>query len=131
MANTEPVTFTVSVDGEVTKEKYRGEFKTKPRLSHRDQMQRDRIRRELLGGDPKFADQRALYQAEIFSQLSVRIIKAPSWWIESNGGLDLEDDAVIAEVYQKTMKVEADAIAEMQKGAEDAKADLRDIQNEK
>jgi hypothetical protein len=127
----EPISFTVSVDGEITGEKYRGEFKAKPRLSHRDQMQRDRVRRELLGGDPQFADQRTLYQAEIFSQLSVRIIKAPSWWTDSNGGLDLEDDAVIAQVYKQVMKLEEDAIAALKKEGEEAKDELAKIQEQK
>lgn len=129
--NSEPINFTISVDGEVTGEKYRGEFKAKPRLSHRDQMQRDRVRRELLGGDAQFADQKTLYQAEIFSQLAVRIIKAPSWWTDSNGGLDLEDDAVIAQVYKQAMKLEEEALAALKKEADAAKADLAEIKEQK
>jgi hypothetical protein len=120
----EPITFTISVDGEITGEKYRGEFKAKPRLTHREQLQRDRIRRELIGPDPSNAEVRALKQAEILSELAVRIVKAPSWWTESSGGLDLEDDAVLAEVYKQAMKAEEELLKALKEKADAAKADL-------
>lgn len=131
MANTDAVSFTISVEGENSKELFRGEFKAKSRLTHREQMRRDQIRRELLGGDPKFADSRAINQAEIFSQLSVRIVKAPNWWVDAQGGLDLTDDSVIVEIYTKVMRLEADALAAIQKQGEEAKKDLADLAEQK
>lgn len=121
--NTE-VSFSISCKGEVTGEDYKGSFKVKTRLSHRDQLSRDRIRRDLLGVDAANASTRAHTQAEVFSQLAVRVTSSPSWWTDNADGLDLADDAPVKEVYAAALKAEQDAIDELKKQAEGAKADL-------
>lgn len=122
----QPVEFTISVVGEKTNTTWHGAFKAKPLLSHRDELIRDARRRELLGGvNPQFADPRQLNQADIFAELAVRLVSAPSFWADNGGGLDLLDDNVVAEVYKQAIKIETDALADIKKKAEEAQAQLR------
>ncbi|CAB4127009.1 hypothetical protein UFOVP75_53 [uncultured Caudovirales phage] len=118
--------FSISVIGERTQEKWFGEFTAKTLISHRDELRRDAIRRELLGGtNPQFADVRQKNQAELFAEMSIRITKAPSWWMESNGGMDMYDDNVIAEVYAECLKAEQVALKAIQDAGAKAQADLK------
>lgn len=118
------VQFTVSVIGETTGEKWYGQFKTKTRLSHRDQFRRDQIRRDLLGPNPEGASPRAENAAEVFSEIALHLVEAPSWWKNADNGLSLEDDNVVAEVFNEIMKAKAEAQAALAKKAEDAKKAL-------
>lgn len=117
--------FTISVVGEVSGETFRGEFRALKFLTHRQQLLLDQKRRELLGGNAEFSSQRARNQAEIFSQLFVRLSEAPKWWLESGNGMDLVDDNIMVEVFNAAMKVEEEAVASVKKKAEDAKEALK------
>ena len=117
--------FTISVVGEVSGETFRGEFRALKFLTHRQQLLLDQKRRELLGGNAEFSSQRARNQAEIFSQLFVRLSEAPKWWLESGNGMDLVDDNIMVEVFNAAMKVEEEAVSSVKKKAEDAKEALK------
>lgn len=121
--NTE-TSFSISVKGETTGDDYKGNFSVKTRLSHRDQLNRDRIRRDLLGEDAASASPRAHTQAEVFSQLAVRVTKSPSWWSDNANGLDLMDDAPVKAVYDAALKAEQEALDVLKSQAEDAKESL-------
>lgn len=121
------IPFTISVTGDTTNEKWVGTFKCKPRLSHRDQLTKDRIRRELLGPDANNASTRALNQSEIFAQLAVRLSESPSWWKDNGNGLDLADDNVVAEVFEACLRVEKESVEALTKDGEAAKAELQKI----
>lgn len=116
--------FTVSVTGEVTGQVWAGAFKVKTRMSHRDHMTQDRLRREYLG-PLEGASPRAAASAEIFSQLAVRIVDAPSWWADNGAGLDLADDNVVSQVYEAAMKAEREAIEALKKAGEAAREELK------
>jgi len=116
--------FSVNVTGETTGEVFPGVFKVKTRLSHRDALNRDQIRRSLLGPNPAGASPRAESIADIFSELGVRIVDAPSWWVNSDGGMELSDDAVVAEVYKQAMAAAQVANDELKAKGEAAKKDL-------
>ncbi len=121
--------FNLSCKGEVTGEDYKGNFVVKTRLSHFDQLQRDEVRRRLLGPSPdgqQPGDQAAV-TAEVFSQLAVRVIKAPSWWAGSNNGIDLIDSTPVSQVYEAAMKAERDEIERLK--AEGVKAE-KELKNE-
>lgn len=120
--NTMP--FKVDIEGETTGTRWTGNFEAKIRLSHADELQRDRLRREYLGPNPEQASERAKDQANILSQLAVRVTKAPLWWSENRGGLDLCDDSVIAEVFAQAVRVEKETLDEVRKKAEEAKQGL-------
>jgi hypothetical protein len=125
------VPFTLQLDGETTGTPWFGKFKAKIRLSLRDQLNRDKIRRELLGSMGGTPDDRALSIAIIISELTVRLVEAPPWWREQANGLDLEDGNVVSKVYDEAMKVEADALDNRKKKADEAKGELKQVQAEK
>lgn len=123
--------FTLHVVGETTERTWAGEFRAKKRLSHRDHLKKDQVRRELLGGQPGVPTERALSTAMILSELAVRLTKAPAWWAEEGNGIDLEDDNVIGVVYNDALKVETDAIEAKKKKAEKVQDDLRKAADER
>lgn len=118
------VSFTVSVNGEVTGEKFYGTFKCKTRLSHRDMLTIDKIRRELLGTNAEEASPDARAFAAAIAQLSVRLTSAPAWWTDNGNGMDLSDEEVVAAVLSEAIKAETDARASVIKKAQDAEKDL-------
>lgn len=120
------VPFSIHEVGDVTEKTYTGEFRAKVRLSHRDQLRKDQVRREILGGQPGVPGDRALTTSMILSELAVRLTSVPEWWTDSAGGLDLEDDNVIGKVYDAAMKVEGDAVEAKKKKAEAEQKRLRD-----
>lgn len=118
------VDFSVNILGEVTQTNWVGNFSAKIRLSKGDELQKDRIKKELLGPNPKDSDPRAQDLAEVISQLSVRLTKSPAWWKESRNGLELADDSVLAKVYEEALRIEKEALEELQKKANEAKESL-------
>lgn len=125
------VPFDLDVVGESTESTFKGAFRAKVRLSFREQLRMDQIRRELLGPDPAGnASPDAAAFAIALAELSVRIVEAPEWWKEAKGGLDLEDENVLLEVWEKVkaiLKEEADKKAEAAKAAEE---ELREFRRE-
>lgn len=117
--------FSISIEGEVTGEKWTGDFSAKKRLSHRDALRKDQVRRELLGAQPGEPSDRALSIAVILSELSVRLTRTPRWWSEKNGGLDLDDENVLAEVYQKAIDIEVQDAKQRKEKAEEAIKEMR------
>jgi len=116
--------FTVSIptsDGDTL----RGKFKIKLRLSHRDRLQMDEIRRSLLGTKSSEASQEAYGLATALAKIQVHLIDAPSWWKENSNGLDFEDDEVVLRVLEALTKVESDYQAKIKKDADEARGDLK------
>lgn len=110
--------FSISLVGDETGEKWVGDFRAKERLTHRDTLIKDARKRELLGPQGGTPDQRAFSVAVIVSELTVRLTKMPKWFEESSLGLDLEDENVLADIYDKVMKIEKDARAAREKKSE-------------
>ena len=125
MKTYEPQEFSVKVIGETTGEEYVGKFKCRRLLTHAQQLEVDRLRREFLGSMGDQASPRAQNQAAVLASLAVRLLEVAPFWEGSNRGFDLFDDNVIKEVYEAAIKSESDLIAEIQKRAEEAKKDLK------
>lgn len=119
------VPFSISLIGETSDEKWVGDFRAKRTLSHRDQLRRDQIRRELLGASGGPPTERAMSIAMVLSEVAVRITKAPKWWAEKAEGLDLVDDNVVAEVYDHVMRVEREAVEEKKAKAAQVQDEMR------
>lgn len=117
--------FTLHVVGEVTGKTWSGEFRAKKRLSHRDHLRKDQVRRELTGGAPGAVDERAYSTAHVLSNLAVRLTKWPEWWDSCGQGLDLEDDKVLRILHDKALEIEAEAAEAKKKAAEEAQAEMR------
>lgn len=101
--------FSIDVKGVTTGEKFWGDFRAKTSLSFRDELNEDKIYRELLGPRPDDAQPRAKNQAKCLAQLSVRLTEFPTWWKERGDGLDISDDNVIEAILLKAVEVEATA----------------------
>lgn len=120
------VEFTISVIGETTGETLRGKFRAKKRLTHLDRLQRDQIRRDLLGAtSPGTASAEAQSLALGLADLRVRLTETPTWWKDSNDGLDLADENALVAVYEGAQKVEQEARLAVQKAAEAAAEALK------
>ncbi len=117
--------FTLTVVGETSDTTWTGEFRAKKWLSHRDQLLKDQVRRELLGGQTGQPTDRALTTSMILSELRVRLTKFPEWWPTTNMGLDLADDNVIGTIYDKAMAIEQEAIEAKKKKAEKVQEQLK------
>lgn len=118
-------TFSINVKGEKTQEDYRGVFEVKLTLSHRESLVKDQRRRELLGPKPEAADKEARNIAFVFAKLYIHITKAPSWWTEADGGVDLLDEAPVMEVLKKLEELEEAALAKL---LADKKADAKALE---
>lgn len=119
------VPFTISVEGDKTGEKFFGEFKAKPFLSHGDELYRDRLRKEYLGPSPEASSQEAIERAEILSQLAVRLQDAPKWWKEARNCLDLYDSNVVFEVFSGVAKIAQEAMENVKKKADAVTPELQ------
>jgi len=116
--------FVVNVNGDTTGENQTGKFVAKKRLSFNDQLRRDNFRRQMLGEAPGEPTPRVASMATVFSELLVRLLEAPSWWVDADEGRELEDENVIVDVYEKALKVESDAKAEIAKRAAEARGEV-------
>lgn len=121
--------FAITKVGDCTAREYAGTFEVKVKMSHRDYLTQDRIRRELIGPESAAPGIRAARIAEMLSQCAVRIVKAPSWWTDATedgvAGLGLEDDNVLEAVYNETMMRDKRIAEALRKAEEQAKRDLK------
>lgn len=113
--------FAINEIGAVTKERYTGTFQVKRVLTQREEFLADHRRRSILGPNPENSSMAMAQNAYALGQLSVRIVKAPTWWnpnSEDVGGLDLLDENLIAKVFEETLKAEQEWRDEIAKKAE-------------
>jgi hypothetical protein len=123
----ETTEFRISVTGDKSGETYIGTFKCLRRLSHRQELARDRKYRELLGENPTTASEFAKEKAEIFADLAVCLTDVPVWWKETGYGLDLVDDNVVGAVWSESIKIRVDAIKEVQEKGKASEARLKEM----
>lgn len=57
--------------------------------------------------------------AVILANLRAKIIKAPTWWEQSNGGLDILDEDIVVKLYNKVRQKEQEWRDSVKKMAED------------
>lgn len=124
MIDVQPVVLNIKVIGETTGQEYTGTFKIRPVLTQAEQLTRDSIMRDLLGGRASDATPRAASQAMLLAEIRVRSIETPMFWREASDGLNLYDESVMAAVYDKIQETEKNWRQEIKKKAEEAKAEL-------
>ena len=117
-------TFIMNVTGAKTGINYAGKFTVKVWLSFGDELQKDNLRRSLLGPAAGTPADGVVNVADILSDLGVRIIEGPSWWTESQGGTTVLDSEAISELWKKTMDVPTKAMEALKKTAEVAKVNV-------
>jgi hypothetical protein len=103
MAIKQTVSFDVDIKGDVTGTQYPGVFKVKTKLSIKEKLKEDEIRRSILGVDSQNASPDAKAIAAAIAYLSIRVVDAPKWWLECGSGADLEDINVLADVNNLAM----------------------------
>ena len=122
------ITFVVDEKGEISDQQFQGKFSAKLRLTHKEQLMVDREYRKLIGDKPEHATLRSKNQADVISQLYIRVVDSPSWWRESDNGLDLLDDNVVAAIYTKITETVAKEDAEKIEKAKEAAEQLKKIE---
>ena len=127
-------TFTVHINGESTMQTYMGEFKVKCLLSPYDQIQADKMYRELLGDQLLYASDNAKTHAFALSQLKYRIIEFAPFFANPNQpsvpGGHLQDGNVLFEVLNKAIEAQEKYMEQTQEQAEKMEQRLKEaIQN--
>jgi hypothetical protein len=97
------IQFTVTVKGDTSETNFTGLFEVKTKLSHREVLKEDEVKRNVLGTNPGDASGYASSIAGAISFLTVRLTKSPDWFKESGNGLDLEDENVLVEINNAAM----------------------------
>jgi hypothetical protein len=112
--------FSISLTGDISNEKWVGQFKCLRRLSHRSELQKDRIYRDLLGPNPENAAQVNKDRADILAEISVSLVSVPKWFSETNNGLDLVDNNVITTIWGEIIRIRSETLKEVQDKAQKA-----------
>lgn len=98
--------------GESTGFKYDGTFTVKALLSIRDKRSIE-VEKSTLKADLVNPTEELITMAHVLANLRVRIITGPSWWMQSAGGLNLEDDEVMYVLYNKVIEQEKSWLKEV------------------
>lgn len=116
--------FSIDLIGENTGKTWKGVFKTKINLSHRDYLRQDQLRRELLGEKPEAAGARAANTAELMAFINIHLVEPTQWWQMNGNGLDLEDDNVVSAIYGKIVELKEAAAKKLVAKAEADKVEI-------
>lgn len=95
-------TFNITAVGQRTGRNYTGKFTVKAVLSRRENFLADERRRYILGANAAGAPASLQGEAFMLGQLFVRIVEGPVWWQQADGGLEIEDENIIGELYKLT-----------------------------
>jgi hypothetical protein len=100
-------TFLISTVGQFSQKKYEGQFTFKCKLTmvekYRLEMEKSRMMADIKGPTDGLENIVA-----ILATIKTRVIKSPEWWTQSNFGLDMIDDNVVLDVYEKCLQSEID-----------------------
>ena len=100
-------TFDIHSQGNKTNETYMGSFRVKCLLSPIEQIEADRLYREILGMNSHLATEHVRSLAFALSQLDQRIIEAPPFWENDRlGGGHIKDDNVVLEVLDAAIEAQ-------------------------
>lgn len=116
--------FDVHINGEPSKMTYMGSFKVKTIMSPMDEINADKLYRQLLGENMLMASDNVKNNAFVLSQLKYRILsyeKAPFWANPENPdvpGAHITDGNVIFEVFNKAVEAQELYIKQKQEEAQ-------------
>lgn len=117
MALQNTVDFNIKAVGDVSGQTFEGLFTVKTKLSISETLREKELVRKFIGFNSQEADRETTMIAGAVAYLAMRIVKAPQWWKESNGGQDLDDVNVLAAVNNAA---QAKIAAEYEKLAQEA-----------
>lgn len=114
-------TFSFNDKGERTKTRYEGKFTVRCILTMQEIVDVGLKIDELNRGSKTLAPGVGLIN-RAFAELDIRVLKAPSWWKDSNNGRDLLDLNIVLGVFEKAMDAETEFSTRLEKAAEEADA---------
>lgn len=95
----------IHLHGETTGKLWTGNFKCLRYLTHRQKLTRDRLVREYLGGDaPQHSTE--IGRAYALATFKVALTEVPEWFRDSSYGMDLADEKLIGDLYEKIEEVQ-------------------------
>ena len=99
--------FDINVLGDRTNQSYMGTFRVKCLLSPLEEIEADKIYRELLGPNSHLAQEHVRQQAFALAQLDQRLIEFPAFWENAVlGGGHIKDRNVVMEVLDKAIQAQ-------------------------
>lgn len=110
----------ISTVGIRTGKPYNGKFTVKTVTTRRENFLADERRRFIIGSNAANAPAALQGEAYMLGLLFVRIVEAPDWWKTSDGGLEIEDENVIGELYKLSEEKISEREKEMQEAAKGA-----------
>ncbi len=99
--------FDIDMVGDTTPKKYDGTFTVRCVLSMGQKHAMELEKTRLLGNYNAPTDE-LVGLAVIFANLRAKIIDAPEWWKQSQGGSNIMDENVLVAVYNKIADAEAE-----------------------
>ena len=114
-------TFHFKKQGERSKEWFEGVFTVKCLLNQAEQIQVAIINDRYNGGVSTLPPKYALLNRTL-AELEARIVKAPTWWTESQGGKTLYDTDIIFEVFKKAFEAEESWLKKVEDATKEATA---------
>jgi len=107
-------TFSISVDGDTSGEKFEGQFTAKCVLNmaekHTKELEKTRLLSDYANPSTGLAG-----IAEILSTIRSRLIKWPSWWANLDFGAKMLDENVIITIYDELIAAETEWRSEIKK----------------
>jgi hypothetical protein len=102
--------------GDLTEKKYDGRFTVLCILDMRQKHLLELEKTRLQGNYASPTDGLAGI-AEVLANLRIKIIDAPEWWKQSNGGYDIVDEEVVVALYNKVKDAEIEWRAKLKEKA--------------
>lgn len=100
-------TFSFEHVGETTGKKYEGQFTVQCVLNVGQKHAMSLERTRLMGNYPNPTDDLAGF-AQILANLRFKILNAPEWWNQSNGGTQIDDEDALVVLYRKVLEAEVE-----------------------
>ena len=110
-------TFAFEHVGETTGFKYEGQFTVLCVLNTGQKHAMALEKTRLMGNYPNPTDDLAGF-AVIFANLRAKIVKAPEWWNQSNGGASIDDEDTLVVLHRKILEVEVEWKEDLKKKTE-------------
>jgi len=100
-------TFTISVEGDTTGEKFEGQFTAKCVLNmtekHQKELEKTRLMADYANPSASLAG-----IAEILSTIKTKLTKWPDWWANLDYGSKVIDENVVISIYDQISTLEAE-----------------------
>lgn len=120
--------FDVNLIGDKTNTTYMGTFKVKCLISPLEEIEADRVYRELLGANSHLAQEHVRQQAFALSQLQQRVLEAPVFWENTIlGGGHIQDRNVIMYILDRAIQAQEEYVEGKKKELEERQKKLAEL----